>query len=193
MNYFEIIVTSLFYQFALYIAIRLAHRGFTLGELGIVCFGGTALCLELINITIARVRRFVLAKEFANCVVDMASHYTIYQNISSSDAAPHLPTRFDPWIIPHGVSPFPLSRFISPHLSSSRSPAEVPPGKTTPSSILGSGVLHRSYIDRRGVDRYVDKMVPRFKRSVALGPFLDSRRKKKMEPACVVGILGFTG
>lgn len=55
MNYFEVAVASLVYQFALYVAIRMAHRGFTLGELGLVGFGGTALFMELTNITIARV------------------------------------------------------------------------------------------------------------------------------------------
>lgn len=33
----------------------MAHRGFTLGELALVCFGGTALWLEFLNLTIARV------------------------------------------------------------------------------------------------------------------------------------------
>ena len=43
------------FQLALYIAIRLAHRGFTVGELGLVCFGGTALSMELLNLTKAKV------------------------------------------------------------------------------------------------------------------------------------------
>ncbi|RDB26086.1 Dolichol kinase sec59 [Hypsizygus marmoreus] len=55
LNYLEIIYSALFFQFTLYIAIRLAHRGFTLGELGLVCFGGTALSMEFLNITIARI------------------------------------------------------------------------------------------------------------------------------------------
>ena len=55
MSRFEVMACSLFYQFTLYVALRLAHRGFTLGELGLVCFGGTALSMELLNLTIARV------------------------------------------------------------------------------------------------------------------------------------------
>ncbi|KXN91673.1 Dolichol kinase sec59 [Leucoagaricus sp. SymC.cos] len=51
---FETIVASVFFQFCLYIALRMAHRGFSLGELGLVCFGGTALWLEFLNLTIAR-------------------------------------------------------------------------------------------------------------------------------------------
>ena len=56
MNQLEVVVAALFFQLTLYVALRLAHRGFTLGELGLVCFGGTALCLETINLTIARVK-----------------------------------------------------------------------------------------------------------------------------------------
>ncbi|CAA7266925.1 unnamed protein product [Cyclocybe aegerita] len=55
LNVFEVVVVSFFYQFTLYVALRLAHRGFTLGELGLVSFGGTAICLEFLNITIARI------------------------------------------------------------------------------------------------------------------------------------------
>lgn len=56
MNIFETIIASVFFQFTLYVALRLAHRGLTLGELGLVSFGGTCLCLEFLNLTIARVR-----------------------------------------------------------------------------------------------------------------------------------------
>ncbi|KAJ8692828.1 dolichol kinase [Pleurotus ostreatus] len=55
MSQFELLVCSFFYQFTLYAALRLAHRGFTIGELGLVCFGGTALFMELLNITMARI------------------------------------------------------------------------------------------------------------------------------------------
>jgi hypothetical protein len=56
LNQLEVVVAALFFQFTLYVALRLAHRGFTLGELGLVCFGGTALCLETINLTVAKVK-----------------------------------------------------------------------------------------------------------------------------------------
>lgn len=58
LTYFEIIICSVVYQFALYIAIRLAHRGFTVGELSLVCFGGISLTMELLNTTKARVSSF---------------------------------------------------------------------------------------------------------------------------------------
>ncbi|KAF8199644.1 hypothetical protein BJ912DRAFT_1020220 [Pholiota molesta] len=55
LNLFEVAIASLFYQVILYVGLRLAHGGFTLGELGVVCFGGTSLCLEFLNITIAKI------------------------------------------------------------------------------------------------------------------------------------------
>jgi dolichol kinase len=56
LSYWELASGSVFFQFSLYIAVRLAHRGFTLGELGLVVFGATALYMELVNLTVARVR-----------------------------------------------------------------------------------------------------------------------------------------
>ncbi|KAI0291918.1 hypothetical protein B0F90DRAFT_1812063 [Multifurca ochricompacta] len=55
MSYWEIASGSVFFQLSLYIAVRLAHRGFTLGELGLVVFGATALFTELVNLTVARI------------------------------------------------------------------------------------------------------------------------------------------
>ncbi|KAF9064184.1 hypothetical protein BDP27DRAFT_1333967 [Rhodocollybia butyracea] len=55
LSWLEVALAALFYQCALYGAVRLAHRGFTLGELGVVSFGGTALFMEFLNITAARI------------------------------------------------------------------------------------------------------------------------------------------
>ncbi|KAJ7183132.1 hypothetical protein C8R46DRAFT_1172822 [Mycena filopes] len=51
---FDVLAGTLFYQFTLYVALRMAHRGLTLGELGLVCFGGTAVFMEFLSITSAR-------------------------------------------------------------------------------------------------------------------------------------------
>lgn len=50
-SYPEIIIGSVFYQFTLYVALRMAHGGFTLGELALVAFGGLALGTELLGLT----------------------------------------------------------------------------------------------------------------------------------------------
>lgn len=52
---FEAAIAAFFFQFCLYIALRMAHGGFSLGELGLVCFGATSLLFELMNVTMARV------------------------------------------------------------------------------------------------------------------------------------------
>lgn len=54
-NYYEITACSLFFQFSLYISIRMAHHGFTLGELTVVCFGATVLFMEALNLTFASI------------------------------------------------------------------------------------------------------------------------------------------
>ncbi|KAH9936044.1 hypothetical protein B0H21DRAFT_758723 [Amylocystis lapponica] len=55
LNYLEVVASSLFFQFSLFMAIRMAHHGFTFGELGLVCFGATVLFMEMLNLTIARI------------------------------------------------------------------------------------------------------------------------------------------
>jgi dolichol kinase len=47
----DIVIATLFYQFSLYVCVRLARRGFTLGELAVVCNAATALFMETVNIT----------------------------------------------------------------------------------------------------------------------------------------------
>ncbi|KAI1797286.1 hypothetical protein LXA43DRAFT_878106 [Ganoderma leucocontextum] len=54
MSYFEVIASAMFFQFSLYACVRVAHRGFTFGELGLVAFGATVLFMELVNLTRAK-------------------------------------------------------------------------------------------------------------------------------------------
>ncbi|KAI0032526.1 hypothetical protein K488DRAFT_49742 [Vararia minispora EC-137] len=55
LSVWEVACAACFFQFSLYIAVRLAHKAVTLGELSIIVFGATALYMELINITAARI------------------------------------------------------------------------------------------------------------------------------------------
>ncbi|KZV74673.1 hypothetical protein PENSPDRAFT_572701 [Peniophora sp. CONT] len=50
----EIASLATFFQFSLYIAVRLAHHALTLGELTTIAFGATALFCELAHLTLAR-------------------------------------------------------------------------------------------------------------------------------------------
>jgi dolichol kinase len=51
----DIFIASLFHQSSMYVCVRLARRGFTLGELGIVAQFSTALFMESVNLTRAKV------------------------------------------------------------------------------------------------------------------------------------------
>ena len=57
MSLSDIAIATLFYQFSLYICVRLARRGFTLGELALVCNAATAMFMETVNLTRVKVRR----------------------------------------------------------------------------------------------------------------------------------------
>jgi len=51
----DVVFASLFHQFSMYVCVRLARRGFTLGELGIVAQFSTGLFMETVNLTRAKV------------------------------------------------------------------------------------------------------------------------------------------
>lgn len=59
-TYTDLVLSTLFFQFCLYVCVRLARRGFTLGELGIVSHAGTGLFMEVINLTRSKVSQFHL-------------------------------------------------------------------------------------------------------------------------------------
>ncbi|BEI97182.1 hypothetical protein CcaverHIS631_0207710 [Cutaneotrichosporon cavernicola] len=58
MSHSDIVIATLFYQFCLYVCVRLARRGFTLGELGIVTHAATALFMETVNMTRSKIPIF---------------------------------------------------------------------------------------------------------------------------------------
>lgn len=105
LNIFEAVVGSLFYQFSLYVALRLAHRGFTLGELGLTCFGATAIGLEFLNLTIARVSVIYFCCDFwlIFYLQDLASNDAVYSDISSAHTFVDFPDSFDCRIIANRI------------------------------------------------------------------------------------------
>lgn len=56
LSYSDIVIATLFFQFSLYVCVRLARRGFTLGELGLVCYSATGLFMETVNLTRSQIR-----------------------------------------------------------------------------------------------------------------------------------------
>lgn len=119
----EVVAASLFYQFTMYSAVRLAHHGFTLGELGLTCFGATVLFMEMMNLTIARVRRLTSNCKAINhfMITAMASHHSLHQDISPAYPIAHLSDRPHPWVFSHGLSAVTASLSLS-SLSSSPGP-----------------------------------------------------------------------
>ncbi|KAF8907335.1 hypothetical protein CPB84DRAFT_1844033 [Gymnopilus junonius] len=98
LNLFEATIASLFFQFTLYVALRLAHRGFTLGELGLTCFGEFGL--------------LILAQ-------DLANYDALYSNVSSTDTSSHFSSSSHCGLVSH--------RFLlSPFLVLSRNIAQRP-------------------------------------------------------------------
>ncbi|KAG8832409.1 hypothetical protein FRC17_001390 [Serendipita sp. 399] len=55
LSYFDVAFISSFYQFSVYVMIRLSHGGFTLGEVCLIGVGSTVLVMEAVNMTIAKV------------------------------------------------------------------------------------------------------------------------------------------
>ena len=55
LTFLDVGSVAVFYQFTLYMAIRLAHHSFTLGELGLTAFGATILFVEAFRVTMTRV------------------------------------------------------------------------------------------------------------------------------------------
>ncbi|TFK27165.1 dolichol kinase [Coprinopsis marcescibilis] len=51
----DAVLAAPFYSLTLYAGLRLAHRGFTVGELSVVCYGGTSVCLEFLNFTRSKI------------------------------------------------------------------------------------------------------------------------------------------
>ncbi len=73
MTYTDIIVATLFYQFCLYVSVRLARRGFTLGELGVVCHAATGLFMETVNLTRMKVSMILALARFSVALINRLS------------------------------------------------------------------------------------------------------------------------
>ena len=63
LSLFDVGMVSIFYQVTLYLLIRMARGGFTLGEAGLVAQTATVLLLETVNLTKFKVRpsAFIIA------------------------------------------------------------------------------------------------------------------------------------
>lgn len=135
MSYWEIACASVFFQLSLYIAIRLAHRGFTLGELSLVVFGATGLYMELVNLTIARASRLhcmscsgveLMCELMPTRRSDMACHDPFHQDVPSAHAAVDLPNCAHPRIFADRVPALAAARALAADRPAPRASPPLP-------------------------------------------------------------------
>ncbi|KAK7044176.1 dolichol kinase [Paramarasmius palmivorus] len=119
LTWMEVAISSLFYQLTLYGAVRLAHRGFTLGEVGMVCYGGTALFMEMLNITRAQVGVILVSLDSAQIDqnLDLAINNTLHQNISPANTPSGVPDCASRGFFSYRIHACPLSRPVSSYRS----------------------------------------------------------------------------
>ncbi len=129
----DVILASLFFQFALYVMVRLARKGFTMGELGLVAQGATAIFLEAVNFAVAKV---------------FYPESTALSHIPLTNPAPHFPTcpfaRCPAYWIPPFPAPLSFSAYGHTPVPSSR-PIQRPAmasGEQCPAEVPSAGFLH---------------------------------------------------
>ena len=98
LSYFDVGVISLFYQFTLYVSLKLARQGFTLGELGLVSQGATALFMEVVNLTIAKVRLpdWSVSATLIHWSTDLAHYNAVYKDFQVANTSRHISTCLNP-------------------------------------------------------------------------------------------------
>lgn len=196
-NYYEIFSCAIFFQFSLYVSIRMAHHGFTLGELSVMGFGATALFLEAMSLTIARVRSGTslasprLAR--ADPPLDFAHYHVVYQDLPSSHPAAHLPNRSHPRLAPRRPPTLATALPLTPHRPATSPPSALPRAKAEAPSAARARLLWRCGADRRWPHRPMDPLAFGQSRPMDVGAILASRRKDEVEPSgagCVLGDAG---
>lgn len=162
----DIVIATLFYQFSIYVCVRLARRGFTLGELAVVCNAATALLMETVNMTrmnVSRHRIICASSSFAEVTgVDPNPTYTLHQDLPSSNPTPDLPTRVDPWLPSRRVPPLPALVPLKTSRPEACAPTPLPARETGTSSTPRPGVLCRRgprvWRSRWDVDQVVSRL-----------------------------------
>jgi hypothetical protein len=160
----DIVIATLFYQFSIYVCVRLARRGFTLGELAVVCNAATALLMETVNMTRMNVSRHGIRCAVCAKVtgVDPNPTYTLHQDLPTSDATPDFSTRVDPWLSPRRLSPLPSLVPLPASRSETCPPTPLPARETDTSSTPRLGLLCRRgpcvWRSRWDVDQVVSRL-----------------------------------
>lgn len=158
-------IATLFYQFSLYVCVRLARRGFTLGELGVVCNAATALFMETVNLTRMKVSPWhpIFETTLACKLTDLSDSntpYTVHQDISSSNPAIDIPTSSHSRISPRWLPPLSTALSITSSSPKARTSPPIPTRETSPPPLTGSRFLRRLGNRLRWSRRILDAVVP---------------------------------
>lgn len=176
-GYIEIVIGTVFYQFCLYVALRMAHGGFTLGELALVAFGGLALGTEVLGLTRTKVsfNTRIMGAGVLNDGEDMAKDDAFYQDVSSAYAPVNTPNCSHRWIPRHRIFALALACFITAYCSPSSAPPPFAPGEAKAQACACGRLLlwHRRHCCWAGW--VMDMVEPWQARSMDLGHFLGFR------------------
>jgi hypothetical protein len=117
-TYSDLVISTLFFQFCLYVCVRLARRGFTLGELGIICHAGTGLFMEVVNLTRTKVRKEALSAtdsraDSISIPTDFNLQYALRADVSITYSAAHFPARTHPGVVSLWVSAFATAGLVT--------------------------------------------------------------------------------
>jgi hypothetical protein len=164
LSYWEVASGSVFFQFSLYIAVRLAHRGFTLGELGLVVFGATALFIELVNLTVARVRiasensfTILMLTPLSNSHdIDMARDDALHQNVSLTHTVAYLSFSPHSGVAVDGLSAVAFTHTFPAYRAATRATSAIPAGEAGTPACTRSWFLSRCGPHRRWADWHMD-------------------------------------
>ena len=164
----DIILATLFYQFSLYVCIRLARRGFTLGELALVCSAATALFMEVVNLTRMKVGRDGIPW----LILDSYPAHAIHQDIQATNPFAHLSTRSDPRISPCRVPALAVALSFATPGPKARSQTSFPSRKAGTSQVARPWLLRWIGHSMRRPRRHLGKMVSLMEGSMCMGRLL---------------------
>ena len=185
----DIVIATLFYQFSLYVCIRLARRGFTLGELGVVCNAATALFMETVNMTRMKVGVFI---QYLTDKSDSNLADSVHQDVPAPDTACSLSTRSDTRIIARRLDPLSAALSLQAPRANTSSSTTIPSREDGTSPTARSRFLCRCGVSLRRYSRYLDALVPRLAGPMALGRLVDARRPTTLDSASLARLLGRT-
>jgi hypothetical protein len=156
LSYWEIASGSAFFQFSLYVAVRLGHRGFTLGELGLVVFGATSLFTESVNLTVAKVRRLRRARTETDAPcreTDMARDNNLHQDISPAHTAAYFSVGSHSRVAADWPPVITSTHAVSAHCTATCTSSEVPTREASTPTCTRGRVLSRCGVHCWWADR----------------------------------------